>query len=285
MRADALDRNQLIAACFWAVIILVGIAIFNIHSCRSDLKSVVGVLLLPEHFIVQAHSKVESRFDRFEPLYFLATESAAKRNTERGRFVGVDSYTPTSLMNRVGREAGEGYVQKLNPGFGLDRISGDSARIDKFNIDYQLLTLNHFPERARPRAYCQSWTQAFELQRNSVTDGYRAVPSGLRKISEVRVVFLHPFFMFTENIGLAAENLGLAQSYPDQAEVSEYEQAIEYYFGGLGVVFFLDIVGIELDYGRYAIIGRLSSNFGWLYLLCENLFLGFLLVRCVSLRN
>ena len=105
-----------------------------------------------------------------------------------------------------------------------------------------------------------------------------AFDCGFRQLIELRVVFLHPFFV-------VSENLGLSQSDKDQADISYYEKPIEYYFCGLGIVFLLSIVGIELDYGRLRRVGNILSNFGWLYLLCGDLFLGFLLVRCLLLRR
>ena len=89
---------------FWAGIALIGIATLDIHSCRSDLENTVRVFLLPERFISEAYSKVESGFDGFKARYFVGGKSATERNSKLGRLLGVDSNLPPALMNCVRRD-------------------------------------------------------------------------------------------------------------------------------------------------------------------------------------
>lgn len=252
------------------------------------MERVVRMFLFPENSIHEAYPKVEAGFHGFEKGYFDISEGASKGNAKRRRLTRMDSNLTADLMYSTRTKPSERSAkgQKFKPSFWQYPISRGTARIDKGDINYDLFSRYHVLEWALTmRSDSQSWAQAFKLQFNSVVHSLRTVFSSLCEISEIRVVLLHPFFVFAENIGLSAENIGLPSPDEDQSNVCEHEKSIEYYFGGLAVVFLLGIVGIELDYGRYARIGRLLIGFWWLYFLCGDLFLGFLLLRWVILRS
>jgi hypothetical protein len=157
--------------CFWAGL-LIAIAMFNIQSGRSDLKSVVGVFLLPEDFIVQTHSKMESALDGFELGYFFGSKGATKGNSKRRGLTGVYRDFSSSLMNRVRSERCEWNIQKFQPCFGQHFISGYAARINEFDINSNFSTFDHIHKWASSRADHQARAQAFRPQFNSIVHSF-----------------------------------------------------------------------------------------------------------------
>lgn len=193
-----------------------------------------------------------------------------RRETHQGRQIvivrSVRRFSNDSLYSGIN-----------NPSLSQPRVRNIATNVVRNNMGFE-------GQNQRLKSYAK--TGAFLVDKY-FDAGFRRnciLRGGVREFDKIRIVFLHPFFVFTEDIGLAAENLGLPQSNPEQTDIGGYEKPIEYYFCGPGVVFLLGCVVIELDYGRYARIGRLLSSFGGLYFLCGNLFLGFLLIRFLFLR-